>query len=149
MLKGRTPIEVHCGRVPRRTLELSFWAGVCLRDATRHDIDVDMVERHCAELAQTVDDLHEELHKALPKPGSRGVVVIRRADNSPAHACNAENINGKIWLFEAHDGVAVPIGKLSTGESHQPRGVVGVQGFYRLESVRKSKCYDLIITNAG
>jgi hypothetical protein len=65
--------------------------------------------------------------------------VINRTDATPGHVFNAENINGHIWLFEAHDGVAVPL------DSQAP-GVVGVQGFYPLSPIKTSGSYEVIVT---
>jgi hypothetical protein len=85
-------------------------------------------------------DLHQGLSVALNKPGSRAIVVIERADGTPGHAFNAENLGGHIWLFEAHDGVAVPL-------AGQPAGVVGVEGFYPLNVIKQQGGYCVIVTH--
>jgi hypothetical protein len=53
---------------------------------------------------------------------------------------SAENIHGQIWLFEAHDGVAVPL-------HAQPAGLVGVEAFYDLTKVKPQGCYSVVVTN--
>ena len=42
-------------------------------------------------------------------------------------------------MFEAHDGVAVPL-------DAQPAGVVGVEGFYPLKPIKKSGGYTIVVT---
>ena len=37
------------------------------------------------------------------------MVVIERADGSPGHILNAENVNGTIWLYEVYSGQAAPV----------------------------------------
>ena len=82
-------------------------------------------------LSGTPLSLHGELASLLPKPGSRAVVVINRIDNTPGHVFNAENISGRIWIFEAHDGVAVPL-------YLQPKGTIGVEAFYPASAIKTS-----------
>ncbi|OWK45791.1 hypothetical protein [Fimbriiglobus ruber] len=83
-------------------------------------------------------DLHEELARALPQKESRAIVVINRTDTKAGHVFNVENINDRIWLFEAHDGIAIPL-------HGQPADVVGVQALYPLGNIGG---YDVIITHS-
>ena len=84
-------------------------------------------------------DLHEGLRALLQRPGARAIVVIEQANRKPGHVFNAENINGKVWLFEAYDGVAVPL-------DGQPTGVVSVEGFYPLAPIKPAGGYSAIVT---
>lgn len=93
-------------------------------------------------------DLLAGLSTELDKHGSRAVVVLELKPvlvdgvwkEVPGHVFNAENINGNIWIFEAHDGVAVNL-------SQQPAGVVGLEAFYSLSPLKATGCYNVILSH--
>jgi len=86
----------------------------------------------------TPSDLPQFLGDQLSTPGSRALVVIERADGTPGHVINAENINGTIWLYEAYSGQAASL----TG---QPPKVVAVEAFYPLEAIAPRGGYSVIV----
>lgn len=83
-------------------------------------------------------DLPQLLADQLRTPGSRALVVIERADGTPGHVLNAENVNGTIWLYEAYSGRAAPV----TG---QPARVAAVEAFYPLGEIAPRGGYSVIV----
>ena len=51
----------------------------------------------------------DEISDHLATDGAKGIAVINQINNKPGHVFNIENIDGHVWLFEAFDGVAVPL----------------------------------------
>ena len=76
--------------------------------------------------------------EALQTPGARALIVIERADGTPGHVLNAENINGTIWLYETYSAQGTPIAGL-------PQGVVAIEAFYPLEVIARNGGYSVIV----
>ena len=66
------------------------------------------------------------------------MVVIERADGTPGHVLNAENVNGTIWLYEVYSGQAAPV-------AGQMPGVVAIEAFYPLGDIAPSGGYSIIV----
>ena len=61
VLGGRTPLEVMTGRKPRSAVDLVLWSGKYLKDATSITAELDMVKKHCADLAKALDVVHSDV----------------------------------------------------------------------------------------
>ena len=61
VLGGRTPLEVMTGRKPKSAVDLVLWCGKYLKDATSITANLDMVKRHCEDLAKALDVIHTDI----------------------------------------------------------------------------------------
>ena len=64
VLGGRTPLEVMTGRKPKSAVDIVLWCGKYLKDATNIKASLELVQRHCAELAKALDVMHAEITDA-------------------------------------------------------------------------------------
>ena len=82
-LGDRSPIEVMTGRAPDMALDLVLWTGHNLKDATKIEVGVEQVDKHCDRIVASLDIMHEEIMDAeLRKQRAK---AAKEATNPHAH----------------------------------------------------------------
>ena len=63
-LGDRCAIHVMVGQNPAAPVDLVLWTGKLLKDATSVEVELDVLETHCAGLAEALSVMHEEVKDA-------------------------------------------------------------------------------------
>ena len=61
LLGNRCAVHVITGQEPDTALEMALWMGKKLKGAEQVIVAVEMVEKHCLQLAKAVETMHEQI----------------------------------------------------------------------------------------